>query len=1745
MSEGVGGNDDREPVQGADDAKHAPVEEEIASVLQIPSLPYELHILVLINSSNDRASVADESFDLVQSSSGQPIRVRSHRLTANFLSNALQKEALAPLMQELHAVVVASDAANRSSVFFADAVGSEWSQYIHLHANRHVITTVVSSTNPIIVPSNSAEPTINPLWWKTLVSNELCGVVDAVLAHPATELPLRTLSYLVMEDPELEPATTTSAPSSPSSLSSSSTSSSSTSSSSTTTPHLLSPLAKLLLPLHLRKHSLYNTTDCAAILKLRRATMEYVYCSTWNVIVFESPNVLQTSYFRTFLSLILSCSHHLQTFHLLLHHRHFLSIRFHDCLRDALWAQDKKWSLSTLAGDALDVDVDLAADKASGGARTRFLARLHAAVCTALDVTHNETTNLTPLTTFQTLKTLAEDASQEDNVPVVWLALGRCFQRGVGTTVDLVQATEWYSKAAEAGMLLAVELLAECDIEAYSLCNDRLQQLQFEADALNRADLYLQLAANSKCGETDVAKALFIAVRARHPRVREVYSFRPAMPEVEVLEGAMLRGAIKQRDPLAMFTLLHTVDFRHVLPAATWLRVMHQLANDAGLVQARVLVARELVLGNRYFLEHPASLHPFSVNEWTEKLWNEVDSLRGIAGLTIAGSFDADDDNAISRDAGTSAGTGAGCESGQLTALMGLAELCLADQLGVIPCQSADQSNGNATDVTAIGKARDTLQCLRGLTATPSTASYVEEEKSRGKNLLSSLQHACTDMGYGPAGLLLARLLICKACRTTHADTVKKMMSAVCPVDSPAAVTLCRALFKAEAKDPSFHITSSALLDLDASLGKGASAASAASSSPPSPALLSLLASSMAVTLPPLSIALLHKFSGYVNPICDSEGDVSRRTVSPDCLVFPIPPSTQARFRRARAAAEAGNANAITALAGCCVKGAGVRRDPAEAYRLCAQAVDLEHPRGTSLMGYLYTEGVGVDLNPSRAFHFYSKAVALGHQQSVTSVALAYSKGTGVAQDVARSAQLVSKAAETRQHVAVSNHGIHYLLGYGVARDPQKARALLMEAASLGYIRALGSLSAMSAVGKSGVSVDAHEAYMWALRSLMVGADDSFYLVSRMYEHGQYVKQDMDRAVKLLQLSAALESSTALLKLGQLYMQGKGVPRNPGKGFRLKLRAAVLRDVDAVIEVAEALMTGSGVEPDVSKGIEWLQLAVTRGSRVAMDKLAYCYLSGQGVPQDHSKAFELYHKAARLSHTNSMRRTGWCYETGTGVSPNPPMAFEWYKKAAEHDVPEAVADVAVCYHQGQGVVKDMDLAVQWYRRAVELNSPSAMVNLGRLYAAGTEVPGDVAQALALFSKAASMGHQDGLFQLGLLHANGKGVQKDEKKAAQLFTAAASKGSRDAMYFLGKWYISGSGGLPVDASASRKLFYEAAALGHMGGQQELERFIESMDPYENPSNAAEWYRKAAHVGILQSRFNYAVCLETGFGVAKDEKAALGEYFGVLQLADNTSAHHKVCCYALNNIGVYFELGRAGVRQDLKQAAEFYMKASSLSGNFIAKKNLAICFLNGRGVPLEKSTGAQMLTDAAKAGSRVAMKWLGVWYQYDARRQLASKQQAHRRVEEGKSLTSADSKHVSAVSWYTKAAELGHTDCMVLLGVCYEDGVGVARDPVKAVKLYRQAAAQGCSAAMVNLGLCLVKGLGVKVVDEEKAGAWFSRAAEMGDVDGMYNLGCCYNNGIGGPPDREKAEMWWAKSEAASSEKKSKSRSPRSD
>ena len=119
---------------------------------------------------------------------------------------------------------------------------------------------------------------------------------------------------------------------------------------------------------------------------------------------------------------------------------------------------------------------------------------------------------------------------------------------------------------------------------------------------------------------------------------------------------------------------------------------------------------------------------------------------------------------------------------------------------------------------------------------------------------------------------------------------------------------------------------------------------------------------------------------------------------------------------------------------------------------------------------------------------------------------------------------------------------------------------------------------------------------------------------------------------------------------------------------------------------------------------------------------------------------------------------------------------------------------------------------------------------------------------------------------------------------------------------------------------------------------------------------------------------------------------------------------------------------------------------------------------------------------------------------------------------------------AAQWYQLAAEQNYSEAQVLLAYCYEVGAGVPKDPRAVVTLMTRAANSGNAEAQFNLALYYSQGMYQTAKDQKESFRWAKLAADQGYAQAERFVGACYEYGIGVPANPAEAVLWYNRAAA---------------
>ncbi len=247
----------------------------------------------------------------------------------------------------------------------------------------------------------------------------------------------------------------------------------------------------------------------------------------------------------------------------------------------------------------------------------------------------------------------------------------------------------------------------------------------------------------------------------------------------------------------------------------------------------------------------------------------------------------------------------------------------------------------------------------------------------------------------------------------------------------------------------------------------------------------------------------------------------------------------------------------------------------------------------------------------------------------------------------------------------------------------------------------------------------------------------------------------------------------------------------------------------------------------------------------------------------------------------------------------------------------------------------------------------------------------------------------------------------------------------------------------------------------------------------------WYRKGAEKGYPTAQYYYGLCLYQGKGVAADpvagidwiHRAAIGGYAGAMVV-----------------VGVAYHGGIGGLALDRYAAYNWFRRAAE-AGDPEGQSFAGQCLLHGDGVEADLLEARLWLLKAALRLEPAACYELG---------KLSD------------TAVDGDAGWAEALAWYRLAAEHGHAGAQRRIGVHYQHGAGVPKDPAEAVRWLYRAALQADADARLRLGQQLLEGEGVPK-DERSGFGWIQAAAHQGHAFAVYELARCYSFGLGCPLD----------------------------
>ena len=288
-----------------------------------------------------------------------------------------------------------------------------------------------------------------------------------------------------------------------------------------------------------------------------------------------------------------------------------------------------------------------------------------------------------------------------------------------------------------------------------------------------------------------------------------------------------------------------------------------------------------------------------------------------------------------------------------------------------------------------------------------------------------------------------------------------------------------------------------------------------------------------------------------------------------------------------------------------------------------------------------------------------------------------------------------------------------------------------------------------------------------------------------------------------------------------------------------------------------------------------------------------------------------------------------------------------------------------------------------------------------------------------------------------------------------------------------------------------------------------------------------YKKQAKKGDVTAQFHLGECYYNGTGVEQNREKALKWY------SKAAAAGYPEAQYML---GECWEKGHGTLRN--KETAIHWYTLSAKQGFLYAQTHLAYMYSN-KGNHQESF---RWHCAAAEQGDIYSIKWVGYYYLFGRGGVKKNYSEAvkcfQKLIELGQEL--GDANHYMGICYehgygvekdpekafihYSDAVfKYGSLDTKFELAKCYEDGFGVTQNINYAIKLYEKRLITNHAPSNYALGQIYYAGKGVEK-DIAKAVSYFQRAALAEHPDACYILGYLHYSGIGVSQDYDMAVFY---------------------
>ena len=236
-----------------------------------------------------------------------------------------------------------------------------------------------------------------------------------------------------------------------------------------------------------------------------------------------------------------------------------------------------------------------------------------------------------------------------------------------------------------------------------------------------------------------------------------------------------------------------------------------------------------------------------------------------------------------------------------------------------------------------------------------------------------------------------------------------------------------------------------------------------------------------------------------------------------------------------------------------------------------------------------------------------------------------------------------------------------------------------------------------------------------------------------------------------------------------------------------------------------------------SGALAWLLREANAKNPAALHNLGLMYRKGIVFKRDYAKALARYKQAAALNYPLSAHWVGMMHMNGLGVPRNDKQALRWFLSGASLGWEDSYYQICRIYKDGRGVKKNPLKAVNYCTQAADKKHSRSMVQLAEFYRTGFGVSKDPRKAHDLAERAFGVQKNTKTIMLIADYARVGVYGNPRWIRSRNFYAKLDKSNARGLFLRAEMHQKGGYGLRQDKNRARRLYQQAAKLGHAGAR----------------------------------------------------------------------------------------------------------------------------------------------------------------------------------------------------------------------------------------------------------------------------------------------------------------------------------------